>query len=141
MPTLARLLPAALVLALAGCGGQPPGAEPATPPPAPTPTAPSSAPASPTRAAGPADVEAAVAVADGRVRDGTRRIEAAVGDRVRLRVTSDVTDEIHVHGYDLHAPVGPDEPATVTFTADLPGVYEVELHDSGLAVAELVVGG
>lgn len=87
-----------------------------------------------------ADVRASVEVAGGQVRGGVERVEADVGDIVALTVTSDVADHVHVHGYDLETPVSPGEPAEVTFQADIPGVFEVELEDRGLRIAELVVG-
>jgi len=67
--------------------------------------------------------------------------DAAVtqGDVVRIVVTADVSDEVHVHGYDLHADVTPDAPGVIEFTAVAPGVYEVELESAGLLLLELTV--
>lgn len=90
---------------------------------------------------GDADVQATIEVRDGQVRGGAKRVQADVGDTVALTVTSDVADTVHVHGYDLEEPVAPEEPTTVAFTVDIPGVFEVELHDSGLKLADLQVGG
>jgi hypothetical protein len=56
-------------------------------------------------------------------------------------VTSDRSDELHVHGYDKTVPLAPGSPAVVQFVADLPGVFEVETHDSGLLLFQLVVRG
>lgn len=67
------------------------------------------------------------------------RHSVSVGDEVMVIVTGDVTDEIHVHGYDLVADLVPGQPATMTFTADIPGVFEIELHDAGTLLAELEV--
>lgn len=61
------------------------------------------------------------------------------GDEVRLEVTADVTDEVHLHGYDLSAPVSPGVTAIIEFTADIPGIFEIELEESGLALADLFV--
>lgn len=85
-----------------------------------------------------ADQVIEVAVAGDRVENGGRH-EVAVGDIVALVITSDVDDEIHVHGYDLYADIGPAGPATVLVEATIPGVWEVELHDSGLLLVELAV--
>jgi hypothetical protein len=71
--------------------------------------------------------------------DGGGRQQVAVGDTVALVITADVIDEVHVHGYDLYADLVPGEPATVTFEATMPGVWEVELHDAGTALVELQV--
>ena len=85
-----------------------------------------------------ADQVIEVAIAGDRVENGGRH-EVAVGDTVALVITSDVDDEIHVHGYDLYADIGPAGPATVLVEATIPGVWEVELHDSGLLLVELAV--
>ena len=71
---------------------------------------------------------------------GGGRIEVVRDADVVLTVTADVTDEVHVHGYDLFAVVTPDAPAVVDFVADIPGIFEVELEDAGTELAELEVG-
>ena len=59
------------------------------------------------------------------------------GDRVRILLHADVSDEVHFHGYDLTADVAPDEPARIDFVANAAGVYEVELEDRGEPLFEL----
>ena len=44
-----------------------------------------------------------------------------------------------MHGYDLMADVAPGKPATIRFTANTPGLFEIELEDLGLQIAELEV--
>ena len=61
------------------------------------------------------------------------------GDRVRLLVDADVSDEVHFHGYDLTADVRPDEPARFDFDANAAGLYEVELEDRGEPLIELEI--
>jgi hypothetical protein len=70
---------------------------------------------------------------------GVKTIEVEKGDRIRFTVSSDQSDEVHVHGYDLEKPVGPDAPARFSFTADADGIFEVELHGSGAQIASLEV--
>ena len=82
-------------------------------------------------------IEVAV-TADGPV-DGARRERVPVGEPVELTVTGDVTDEVHVHGYDLFAPIAPGQPATIRFDADIPGVFEVELEGSHVLILELEI--
>ena len=83
-------------------------------------------------------VEIEVEVEDGEVR-GPGDVEVRQGERVRLVVEADVSDEVHVHGYDLLAEVTPSEPAVIAFRADAPGVFEVELEGAGLPLLELTV--
>jgi hypothetical protein len=70
---------------------------------------------------------------------GIARDSVDRGQTVAITVTSDVADEVHVHGYDLMADVAPGVPATIRFEADAPGRFEIELEDTGVQVAELEV--
>ena len=58
---------------------------------------------------------------------------------VVLVVESELTDHVHLHGYDLTADVAPGAPATIRFTAAAPGLFEIELEDRGLQIGELEV--
>lgn len=81
-----------------------------------------------------------VEVRDGEVVGGVQRVEVDTGERVLLVVTSDVADEVHVHGVDVTREVEAGGTVDVDFTADIPGVFEIELEDRGLRLVELVVG-
>lgn len=80
-----------------------------------------------------------VTVAGGEV-DVSGAVSVPAGEEVVIRVVSDVAEHVHVHGYDLMADVGPDQPAEITFAADVPGIFEVELEDSGQLLFNLEVG-
>ncbi len=80
-----------------------------------------------------------VAVADGTVVGGVPRFEVSVGDLVRVTVTSDVGDEVHLHVYGLVVTVGASTPAVLDLEATVPGVFEAELHHAGFRVFELQV--
>jgi hypothetical protein len=69
-----------------------------------------------------------VRVAGGKVQGGVRRERVQSGETVVLRVVADVADEVHLHGYDRTANVAPGKPAQIRFTADITGVFEVELE-------------
>ena len=62
--------------------------------------------------------------------DGPSRQRVTLNEQVTVRVTSDVADEVHVHGYDRTAPVGPGQIAEIRFAANIPGVFEVEFERS-----------
>jgi plastocyanin len=70
---------------------------------------------------------------------GVENIEVEQGDMIRFTVSSDQSDEVHVHGYDLEKPVAPGAPARFSFTADADGIFEVELHGSDAQIASLEV--
>ena len=127
-------LPAALLagalttVVLAGCAGTPPQ------------VAGASAPASSTAAAtGAADQRIEVQVSGGRVHGDTGRVPVAAGSHVTLVVTSDVADEVHVHGYDVEQELSPGQPAEIVLDATIPGVFEVELHEAGTTLLSLQV--
>jgi hypothetical protein len=68
-----------------------------------------------------------------------RQFSVKQGRKVRIVVTSELTDHVHLHGYDLMADVAPGAPGTISFTATAPGRFEIELEDRGLQIAELEV--
>jgi hypothetical protein len=68
---------------------------------------------------------------------GPRRVTVARGRRVILNVTSDVSDHVHLHGYDLMQDVGPGMPARIAFRATRPGTVEAELEDRGVQIARI----
>jgi hypothetical protein len=80
-----------------------------------------------------------VEVAGGEVTGDTGRVPVVAGGPVTLVVTSDVADEVHVHGYDLTLALTPGTPAEIAFDATLTGVFEVELHDAGTVLLTLQV--
>ncbi len=72
----------------------------------------------------------AVTVRGGSVVEGGSRQRATVNQPVTIRVTSDVAEEVHVHGYDKRFDVAPGRTGEVTFVANIPGVFEVEFERS-----------
>ncbi|HKS51620.1 MAG TPA: hypothetical protein VJS67_07090 [Pseudonocardiaceae bacterium] len=81
-----------------------------------------------------------IKVHGGKASGDTGRITVPVGSPVVLSVSSDVADEIHVHGYDRKANVPAGATASVVFSANNPGVFEVELENSKLQLVQLQVG-
>jgi heme/copper-type cytochrome/quinol oxidase subunit 2 len=142
-----RLLLACLLISggvLAGCGGDDDGggAAGATTTVASTTTT----SAEPTSTAEPTNTTAGFSgtlieakVTGSEVDTASRRVKVSRGDKVRIQVEADHTEEVHVHGYDLKKDVAPGKPAVIEFTADAPGVFEVELEEAALKLFELQV--
>lgn len=137
------LLAAVLATWLAACGDD---TEPDSPPTSAAPTtvaspAPASSPAAPATPDVPGDgVELLeFEIVGGRASPPLDRVEVEQGTAVRIVVTSDQPDAIHLHGYDLEAPIGPGEEGVIEFTADQTGLFELETHDTGLVLAQLQV--
>ena len=134
------LLAAFLVLATAACasGGAsadgPGGSGSAT-----AGSASTSPAATPTEPEAESTVEISVSVTDGKVTPGVRRVDVTKDSRVRLLVTSDVDDEVHVHGYDIGESLEAGRPTMIEFVADQSGVFAVETHDGGLELVQLEV--
>lgn len=61
------------------------------------------------------------------------------GERIRFRVTSDVAEEVHVHGYDISRQVPAGGSVTLSFDGDIDGEFEVELHGSHRQIATIEV--
>jgi hypothetical protein len=61
------------------------------------------------------------------------------GDRIRFIVKSDVTDEVHLHGYDIPKPVKAGGQVEFNVPASLEGVFEVELEQRVVPLAEVTV--
>lgn len=80
-----------------------------------------------------------VTVAGGTVTGGVQTVRVAQGERVVLVVRADVSDHVHLHGYDRMADVGPGAPAQLGFRATIAGRFEVELEDRRLRILELDV--
>jgi heme/copper-type cytochrome/quinol oxidase subunit 2 len=80
-----------------------------------------------------------ITVTGTKVETAERRVKVPLDGKVRLEVTADRADEVHLHGYDRKVDIAPGTPAVLEFTADVPGVFEVELEEAGLKLVELQV--
>lgn len=76
---------------------------------------------------------------NGEVVGGIVQADIQEGSQVLLVVRADVSDEVHVHGYDLSTNVTPEQPARITFRADVPGEFDVELEELSAPLAVLTV--
>ncbi|NHC43716.1 cupredoxin domain-containing protein [Motilibacter aurantiacus] len=106
-----------------------------------TPSAPVTVSPSPSDAAAADDVvrEVKVTIAGGKVTPPPSHVDVKKGTVVRIIVTSDVDDELHVHGYDVEGELPAGSPGSIEFTADETGSFEVETHESGLLLFQLLV--
>ena len=131
------LLPAVTLALLTACGTEVPA--PAGSPVASAPTSTASLPAVAAPTPSPSVRVIDVSVAGGSVTGPGSRVEAALGEDLVIRVTSDMADEVHVHGYDERAEVPAGGTVEIPFTADIPGGFEVELEGTGQLLFQLRV--
>lgn len=109
----------------------------------PTRPAPGSAPAESV----PAEPDAAPAqarlfdlkVRGGAVAGGPRSFSVSRGDTVTLSISSDVNDEVHVHGIDRTLDLQAGRTVKLTFETPEQGSFEIEMHDAGIALGTLRV--
>jgi hypothetical protein len=80
-----------------------------------------------------------IVVRGGQPVGGVKRPEIDEGKQVVLIVRADVSDHMHLHGYDLLADVAPGQPGRIRFSADLVGRFDLELEDRAVLIAELRV--
>lgn len=78
-------------------------------------------------------------IASGQPKGGPQVWRAKKGDRVRITVTSDTADELHLHGYDVSKDVAANGTATLELVADTTGSFELELEDAGTLIGNLEV--
>jgi hypothetical protein len=80
-----------------------------------------------------------ITVKNGAPVGGVRTIGVDVGGPAAFRIRSNVSDEIHVHGYEVTEAIPAGKAVTISFSADIEGIFEIELHGSGEQIAELQV--
>lgn len=81
-----------------------------------------------------------VTIAKGRVTPTNATLQARVHQQITLRVSSDATDELHVHSTPDHkfqVAAAPNQ--TFQFGVDVPGNVEVELHHLDRTIATIHV--
>lgn len=80
-----------------------------------------------------------IEVVDGKPSPPAHLESVGLGEQVTLAVTSDVADELHLHGYDTHLDLAAGQEGRLTFTADIPGRFEAELEGAGALLVEIEV--
>jgi hypothetical protein len=80
-----------------------------------------------------------IVVKHGEPVGGVRDLTYNTGERIRFKVDSDVSDEVHVHGYDIMKDVRAGGSVSFDFPATLEGVFEAELEERGEQIIQLTV--
>ena len=71
--------------------------------------------------------------------NGVETLEYSAGEQVEFKVKSNTATEVHVHGYEIEKEVPAGGTVTVSFAAELEGIYDVEVHPAEEQIAELRV--
>ena len=104
-----------------------------------TPTTPTDSTTGATKSPPAGEVTPTIVVEGGEPVGGVKDLSFEKGDRIRFEVESDVSDEIHVHGYDVMKDVEAGGSVTFDFPATIEGVFEAELEGRKQPIAELTV--
>jgi hypothetical protein len=80
-----------------------------------------------------------IVVEHGKPVGGVRDLTYNKGEQIRFRVNSDVSDEVHVHGYDIMKDVKAGGSVSFDFPASIEGVFEAELEGRKEQIIELTV--
>jgi hypothetical protein len=80
-----------------------------------------------------------ITVKGGQPVGGVQELTFESGAVIRFAVRSDLADEAHLHGYDVSKPVEPGGSETFELPADIEGVFELELEERGVPIAEISV--
>ena len=82
---------------------------------------------------------ATIVVKNGQPVGGVQDLEFTKGEDIVFRVRTDVADHVHFHGYDVFMDVAAGGEVRFDVPADVEGVFEVELEDRAVPIAEITV--
>jgi hypothetical protein len=80
-----------------------------------------------------------IVIKHGKPVGGVAELTYNEGEQVRFKVESDVSDEVHMHGYDIGKDVEAGGSVSFDFPATIEGVFEAELEDRKEQILELTV--
>jgi hypothetical protein len=80
-----------------------------------------------------------IVVKNGKPVGGIKQLTYNKGEQVRFKVDSDVSDEVHMHGYDIMEDVKAGGSVSFDFPATIEGVFEAELEGRKEQILELTV--
>jgi hypothetical protein len=80
-----------------------------------------------------------IVIEHGKPVGGIRDLTYNKGERIHFVVDSDVSDEVHMHGYDIMKDVKAGGSVSFDFPATLEGVFEAELEGRKEQIIELTV--
>jgi hypothetical protein len=80
-----------------------------------------------------------IVIKNGKPVGGIKQLTYNEGEQVRFKVDSDVSDEVHMHGYDIMKDVKAGGSVSFDFPATIEGVFEAELEGRKEQILELTV--
>ena len=83
-------------------------------------------------------IETSIMVPQG-IPDKLEVLNYELGEIVEINFISDAEVEIHIHGYDIHFMVYPNQDNILKIELTIAGELEIEEHDSGYEFARMIV--
>jgi hypothetical protein len=80
-----------------------------------------------------------IEIKDGRPVGGVRELTFDAGEEIRFDVASDAPAHVHLHGYDVFRDVPAGGRTGFAVSADIEGVFEVEIETTATQLAEIIV--
>jgi hypothetical protein len=81
-----------------------------------------------------------IEIKDGEPVGGVQQIEVTRGDELRINISTDAADELHLHGFEVYLDIVSGKAnELVVENADIDGVFELESHSTGAVFAEISV--
>lgn len=80
-----------------------------------------------------------IEIRDGQPVGGVQELEFNRGEEVRIEIRANTEEEVHLHGYDITLPIPAGKAQTLSFKADLDGLYELESHVTAAPLAEISI--
>ena len=80
-----------------------------------------------------------IVIKHGKPVGGIRELTYNKGEQIHFIVDSDVSDEVHMHGYDIMKDVKAGGTVSFDFPASIEGVFEAELEGRKEQIIELTV--
>jgi hypothetical protein len=80
-----------------------------------------------------------IVIENGKPVGGIAELSVNEGEEVRFKVESDVSDEVHMHGYDIMKDVKAGGSVSFDFPATIEGIFEAELEGRKEQILELTV--
>jgi heme/copper-type cytochrome/quinol oxidase subunit 2 len=69
-----------------------------------------------------------ITIKGGKLQGEPKSISVTKGDPVRIVVSSDAPNKLHLHGFDIEKTAMPGKPARFSFKANIEGEFELESH-------------
>lgn len=82
---------------------------------------------------------ATIEIEGGQPVGGVEELSFSEGEAIRFVVESDVAGHVHLHGYDVIQDVAAGDSTEFDVPATITGVFEAELEDGAVPIAEITV--